>query len=238
MMFMLKCIFSLSLSFCFVAMYAQNEKADSLPTKTERYGLRVGLDIYRIGLSTINDNYKGLELAGDFRISKKYYLAAEIGNENKTTNEDRMNFTTKGSYIKAGLDYNLYENWLDMENLIYIGGRIATSTFSQELNNYRVYNINPYFGEAQAVISEKKYTNLNAVWAEFLIGVKVELFQNFYTGFSLRMNYMISNKEPNDFENLYIPGFNKTYSGKFGVGMNYTITYFIPIYKKKLQTKK
>jgi hypothetical protein len=31
------------------------------------------------------------------------------------------NFTTKGSYLKVGFDYNAYENWLDMENIISIG---------------------------------------------------------------------------------------------------------------------
>jgi flagellar biosynthesis regulator FlaF len=45
-------------------------------------------------------------------------LAAEQ-NENKTT-DDELNFTTK-SYLKVGFDYNAYENWLDMENIISIG---------------------------------------------------------------------------------------------------------------------
>jgi hypothetical protein len=33
---------------------------------------------------------------------------------------------------------------------------------------------------------------------------------------------------------LYIPGFNRTYDGDFGVGFNYTVSYFIPLYKKKV----
>ena len=45
---------------------------------------------------------------------------------------------------------------------------------------------------------------------------------------------LISNKQPNNFENLYIPGFNRTYNGDFGVGFNYTVSYFIPLYKKQL----
>ena len=50
-------------------------------------------------------------------------------------------------------------------------------------------------------------------------------------GFSARLNYLVSNKKPDNFDNLYIPGFNRTYAGKFGVGFNYTISYFIPFYK-------
>jgi hypothetical protein len=55
-------------------------------------------------------------------------------------------------------------------------------------------------------------------------------------GFSLRLNQLVTNKKPNNFDNLYIPGFNKTYDGTFGVGFNYTVSYFIPIYKKKIPT--
>ncbi|MFT7252531.1 MAG: hypothetical protein ACI9FW_002293, partial [Flavobacterium sp.] len=39
-------------------------------------------------------------------------------------------------------------------------------------------------------------------------------------------------KKPNNFDNLFIPGFNRTYDGKFGTGFNYTVSYMIPIYKK------
>jgi hypothetical protein len=72
-------------------------------------------------------SYKGLELVGDYRLTKKYFLAAELGNENKTTDDVRLNFTTKGSYLKVGFDYNAYENWLDMENVISIGMRYGFS---------------------------------------------------------------------------------------------------------------
>ena len=69
-------------------------------------------------------------------------------------------------------------------------------------------------------------------------GVKAKMFNNVYLGFSLRLNYLVSNKRPENFDNLYIPGFNRTYGGKFGAGFNYTLSYFIPIYKKNKTTIK
>jgi hypothetical protein len=51
------------------------------------------------------------------------------------------------------------------------------------------------------------------------------------------LNYLVSNKKPADFDNLFIPGYNRTYDGKFGAGFNYTLSYFIPIYKKKKETE-
>ena len=39
--------------------------------------------------------------------------------------------------------------------------------------------------------------------------------------------------EPTNFSNLYIPGFNKVLEeNNFGVGVSYSILYQIPIFKK------
>ena len=208
---------------------------DPIPVKTDRYGVRVGIDLYKLTRALYDKDYKGIELVGDYRLTKKYFLAAELGNENKTTDDDRVNFTTKGSYIKAGFDYNAYENWLDMENIISIGMRYGFSTFNQQLNSYKIYNANPYFGEAPVIPSGKKFDGLSASWIEVVAGVKAKVFDNVFVGFSLRLNRLITNKEPENFSNLYIPGFNRTYDGSFGVGLNYTVTYFVPIYKKKIK---
>ncbi|MGO4816845.1 DUF6048 family protein [Flavobacterium sp. W22_SRS_FP1] len=202
--------------------------------KTNRYGLRVGVDLYKLTRALYDKDYKGIEFIGDYRLTKKYFLAAELGNESKTTDDSRLNFTTKGSYLKAGFDYNAYENWLDMENIISIGLRYGFSSFNQELNSYKIYNANPYFGEVPAIASGEKFNGLTASWIEVVAGIKAKVFNNVFVGFSLRLNRLISNKKPGNFDNLYIPGFNRTYDGDFGVGFNYTISYFIPLYKKKV----
>ena len=208
---------------------------DSIPIKTDRYGVRVGVDLYKLTRALYDKDYKGIEFVGDYRLTKKYFLAAELGNENKTTDDDRLNFTTKGSYLKAGFDYNAYENWLDMENIISIGMRYGFSTFNQQLNSYRIYNANPYFGEVPVIPSGKKFDGLSASWIEVVAAVKAKVFNNVFVGFSLRLNRLVTNKEPEDFSNLYISGFNRTYDGSFGAGFNYTVTYFVPIYKKKIK---
>ena len=205
---------------------------DSIRSKTERYGLRFGVDLYKLSKSFYEKNYRGLELVGDYRVAKSYYLAAEIGNENKTTDDTRLNFTTKGSYIKVGFDYNCYENWLDMENMVYIGLRYGASTFSQDLNSYKIYNRNSYFGEAPTQISGANFTGLSAQWLEFVAGIKAKVINNVFVGFSIRINKLLSNRKPDTFDNLYIPGFNRTYEGDFGAGINYTVSYLLPIYKK------
>jgi hypothetical protein len=218
---------------------ATTTKIDTIvPVKKDRYGVRVGVDLYKLSRGFYDSNYKGIELVGDYRLTKKYYAAAEIGSENKTTEDDRLNTTTKGTYLKVGFDYNFYENWLDMENIISIGLRGGFSTFNQELNSYKIYNPNPYWGELPWQTSGKSYSGLTAGWIEVVTGVKVKVYNNIFVGFSLRMNTLLFDKKPGDnFENLYIPGFNRTYAGKFGAGFNYTVTYFVPLYKKVVKPK-
>ncbi|SEF87808.1 DUF6048 family protein [Flavobacterium urumqiense] len=206
-----------------------------VPVKTDRYGVRVGVDLYKLTRALYDKDYKGIEFVGDYRLTKKYFLAAELGNENKTTDDTRLNSTTKGSYLKAGFDYNAYQNWLNMENIISVGMRYGFSTFSQQLNSYKIYNANPYFGEVPPIPSGQKFNGLTASWIEVVAGVKAKVFDNVFVGFSLQLKRLVSNKQPNNFENLYIPGFNRTYNGDFGVGFNYTVTYFVPIYKKKVK---
>jgi len=210
---------------------------DTVPVKKERYGLRVGVDLFKLTRSFYEKDYRGLELVGDYRVTRRHYLAAEIGNEDKTVDDDQLNFTTKGTYLKVGFDYNSYQNWLDMENIISVGLRYGVSSFSQTLNSYQIYNPNPYFGEEPTIISGEEFKGLSAQWVEVVAGMKAEVFNNIFVGFSVRLNRLISQKQPNNFENLYIPGFNRTYNGDFGIGFNYTVSYFIPLYKATVKAK-
>ena len=214
-------------------MKSKEKKTDSIPIKTNRYGLRLGVDLFKLSRSFYEKDYKGLELVGDYRLSKKYYLAGELGNENKTVDDTQLNFTTKGTYFKVGFNYNLYENWLDMENIVYIGMRYGVSSFSQTLNSYQIYNRDHFFGDSPLVYPNEKFNGLTAQWFEVALGVNAKVINNVYVGFSFRFNKLVTNKKPDNFDNLYIPGFNRTYDGSFGVGFNYTISYFIPFYKTK-----
>ena len=238
----MKHILKYTFSFLFVLISVLGQaqvttKKDSIPVKKERYGVRFGVDLFKLSRSFYEKEYRGLEVVGDYRLTRKHYIAAEIGNENKTVDDDRLNFTTKGTYVKVGFDYNTYQNWLDMENMIYVGLRYGVSSFSQTRNSYKIYNPYPYFGEEVTIVSEKKFNGLNAQWLEVVVGVKAKLFNNVFAGFSLSLNRLVSQKKPENFDNLYIPGFNRTYNGDFGVGFNYTISYFLPLYKSTVKAK-
>jgi hypothetical protein len=244
-MYILKYTFSLLALASFSAFAQQQQDTDTLTVPPqERYGLRIGADVHRISRSLYDDDFRGIELVADYRLNKKVYAAAEVGTTKATIDEAQLNFTANGSYLKIGFDYNAYQNWLDMENMIYVGVRYGFSTFKQTLNSYKVYQntdiltgddaqgVYNYFNEV-TVYPNREYSSLTAHWAEIIGGIKVEMLNNLYMGFSLRLNIKLAETEPSGFANLYIPGFNRTYDGSFGVGFNYTLSYFIPLYKKQ-----
>lgn len=228
---MLRSIINIGLMMLCLASTAQGigKKVDTVAYK-DRYGLRVGLDVVRPIYSLFDENNQGFEIVGDYRLTKRLYLAAELGYRDTTTEEDFFDFTTQGQYIKAGVDYNAYNNWKGMENMIVVGLRYGFSTFNTRLNEYTV-NSDPFLPER--IESEPvDYDGLNASWAELVLGLKVEVLHNVFLGFSFRGNVKITSSEPDNFKNLYIPGFERVYVNDYGFSFNYTVSYLIPFYRK------
>jgi hypothetical protein len=122
-----------------------------------------------------------------------------------------------------------------MDNSIYLGLRYATSNFSNKIIDYSVRNQDSYFSNlVDSEYQTIEYSDLSGNWIEIVAGLKVETFNNVYLGFSLRLNKLLSNSKPDNFDTLFIPGFNKvTDNNTFGGGFNYTLTYSIPLRKKK-----
>ena len=220
-----------------VSLHAQNDSIistvnDSLKIKL-KYGLRIGGDVGKLIRSFTDDNYTGFEVNADYRIKKSLYIAGELGIEEKTTINDYLDVTTSGTYLKAGVDYNMYKNWLDMDNMIYSGFRVGAAAFSQNLNSLTVYNTDQYWAPQYSSAESQKFNDLTAVWVELIIGIKVEIFNNLYLGLNAQLKGLVAETIPTNFANIYIPGFNKTYdSSKIGAGYGYSISYLIPLYKK------
>ena len=197
--------------------------------------IRLGFDLLKPVLSSSEGDNLNYEIVGDLQLTENIYLAGEYGLVDKVIEDENINFNSTGSFLRIGFDYNMFENWIGMDNSIYIGLRYGTSNFSSKILDYNVRNKDSYFSnlvtnEFQTI----EYSNLSGNWIELLLGMKVETFKNVYLGLSLRLNKLLSDKKPDNFGNLFIPGFNKvTDENTFGSGFNYTLTYSIPLKKRK-----
>ena len=229
---MLRYIIKFFIVIIFSVGYSQENpsQTDSLKIK-EKYGIRFGIDLSK-QVRMITEDYNGISLYGDLRIKERLFIVAEIGNDDKKIFNENINANFKGSYLKAGFNYNFYNNPPGLENEIYFGFRFATSSFKSEVFNYLVYDFDKYW-ENGRIEDYSEYTDLSANWIELILGFNAKISKNIFMGASLRLNRMINQKSPENFGNLYIPGFNiVTEDNNFGTGITYTLTYRIPLVKK------
>ena len=212
-----------------VKNFSQTEN-DSVVVKN-KYGIRIGLDFSK-QIRMLTENYKGLSLYGDVKIKERLFIVSELGSDEKELRTDNLRSKFSGNYIKAGLNYNLYNNLPGLNNEIYVGFRFATSKFKSEISEYIIYNKDRFWSQ-DPIFDNIINKGLNANWVELIIGINAELLNNLFMGLSLRLNRMLNQKKPENFTNLYIPGFNKvTENNNFGTGLTYSIIYQIPIIKK------
>ena len=197
--------------------------------------LNLGLDLFKPIKSSSDGDNLNYEIVGDLQLTENLYLAGEYGIVDRIIEDENINFNSSGSFLRIGFNYNMFENWVGMDNSIYLGLRYATSNFSNKIINYTVRNQDSYFSNlVDSEYQTIEYSDLSGNWIEIVAGLKVETFNNVYLGFSLRLNKLLSDSEPDNFDTLFIPGFNKvTDDNTFGSGFNYTLTYSIPLRKKK-----
>ena len=217
---------------------AESELNDSLTIKDKILNInkiRLGIDIFKPIKSSSDGDNLNYEIVGDLQITENLYLAAEYGLTDRLIEDENINFNSNGSFLRFGFDYNMFKNWVGMDNSIFLGLRYGSSNFSNKIESYNVRNSDAYFSNfVDNNYQTIDHSNLTGNWLEIVAGVKVETFNNVYLGFSLRLNKLLSTQKPENFDNLYIPGFNKvTDDNTFGSGFNYTLTYSIPLRKKK-----
>ena len=233
------CLFTISFLWALFA-FSQEEEKEEIEGKAPRtFALRAGLDMIKLGRTQFEEGYQGVEIVGDLRLNKRLAVAAEVGSEQRTQQTEQINFTTNGSYIKLGVDYNFFKNWKGMDNALFVGFRLARSLHTHTVNNYTLYALNQYLAvDTRDGFLTGEREQLSTGWFEFLFGTKVQLLPNFYAGISLRMHGLLSNKQPQNFGNLYAPGFNRiTDDNKFGGSINYTLTYSFPFRFKRKDPK-
>ena len=207
-------------------MSSQSEN-DTIYVKN-KYGIRAGIDLSK-QIRMLTEEYSGLSLYGDIKIKERLFIVAELGNDQKIIETENINSKLSGSYIKTGFNYNLYNNLPGLNNEIYVGLRYSQSLFKNELIDYSIYNKDRFWND-QRILEYKEFDNLKSSWIEFVVGFNSEIKNNLFMGLSLRLNRMLKQYTPENFTNLFIPGFNKvTENNNFGTGITYSIIYQIPI---------
>jgi len=111
---------------------------------------------------------------------------------------------------------------------MFVGLRYGFTTFYHKADNIQISD--DLWGNFTGGKIEPSW--LAANWAELAAGMQSRLFNNFYLGWSVKMRIKLGGGN-DPFMNPYtIPGYGKPWNNTW-LGINYSLYYKIPIYKKK-----
>ena len=227
-------IFSFTLVLCLLTLISQAQERNlkKKPKRTDNYihmyGLRVGMDVSRSFQHLWNKgNRYGTEFSFDMELFPNFYPVVETGWEKLKIRQDYLDYSSAGSYTRIGFDYNMLvaENKKDRD-IIFIGLRYGFNLANQNINSFHIPN---YWGDFNSSFPRQNYS---AQWVEAVLGIKGEIFKNFFLGWSVRGRQKVGQKNF-DLPHVYFdPGYGRA-EKNFVFDFSYSIYYNFAIRFRK-----
>jgi len=214
------------------------QKKKVKPKREDNYihmkGLRFGADVTRpFQYLWTKGNRYGTEFSVDMELLPNLFPTFETGIEAMKIKTDYIDYVSNGSYSRIGFDYNfLQAEKVSDKDIMYIGLRYGFTFARQEVNQYM---IDSYWGQQNGSFGNQPFS---AQWTEVLLGIKGEILQNLYMGWTIRGKIKINSKDVGMPPLYFIPGYGKAENG-FNFDFTYSVYYNIPWdFRKNIGVKK
>ncbi|TAH21436.1 MAG: hypothetical protein EAZ08_03715 [Cytophagales bacterium] len=188
----------------------------------------------------------------------RFFAVFDYGYSRVERSRTGLNYTgfsydSQGSYFRLGADYNFMHRTFKDE-VMFVGFRYAAASFK---HNFTYYGASEAWGyrvprliESTATIVDDRFvgtiteSGLSANWLEIVLGLKVNVWKQFFMGYTARFMLLSKVKGENQLIANDLPGFGST--NKQGrVVLNYYISYRIafktkakiPLLKKSVEGK-
>ncbi|MFI3239724.1 MAG: DUF6048 family protein [Bacteroidales bacterium] len=194
-------------------------------------GITVGVNIWDPVMRALGQEYGLIDFSGEVNLYNRFFPSVEVGLGAANSTPETGNFTYNAPmslYAKIGGGYNfLYSKNSDYK--LIAGFRLGFSSFNYEIVDAVVSD--GYWGDSSgfSILDQ----SASAVWGEFNLGVRVNIYNNWSMGWMVRMLYMFSCTENEYSSPGYIPGYGKSSSSINGA---FSLFYTIPL-KSKVKPK-
>jgi hypothetical protein len=216
----MKRIYVLFSSLLLTAAAISAQEADSLPN---RKALIFGVELTGPVIYAIDNNWLNYEAYVALRLNHKFYIVGEGGYSNYKYDQYNYSCENRGAFMRIGTDINLLKTEKETgNNFVGIGFRYGLAIFKQETPWFKYEN---YWGEIESEIPEK------IVHGHFLSlsgGIKAELFDNIFIGWTIRVNMMLYNSSGKENRPVSIPGMGGT-DGTIEPGISFHLAWQIPL---------
>jgi hypothetical protein len=193
-------------------------------------GPRIGYDLAGLGLLYFEPERMIHTISVDYEAWQDIYPVVEFGFQNVLIEYDNYSYSSSdGIFGRVGVDVNIlkYEK-TNVYEMMYAGFRYGVSYMTHKADNISIPD--DYFtGLSGGSIPDKQ---VNAHWISFVGGLKVEVFRNFFMGWSAMANFKLIQINEEIMYPYNIPGFGKG-DKKSNMVLSYTLSYRIPVQEYK-----
>ncbi len=207
---------------------AQDEPPDSLDIPLK---LKAGIEVAGPVIYFIDENILSIEgyLSADLNEKMALYLCA--GYSDYKYSQYNYDYLNKGSFFKAGVDFNILKPQTAMGKYwAGIGLHYGLSSFISETPFLKYEN---YWGTTTSSIAPETH------WGHYLEaspGFRAQIFRNFSIRWSLNLRKLLYVGTSKDLKPIYIPGYG-TADKSFSTGISYYLMWNITYKRIRVSVK-
>ncbi len=193
--------------------------------------IRFGIEVTGPVIYFTNKDILNTEGFFSYDLNEKMAVYAGGGYSDYKYSQYNYDFRNKGTYFKAGVDFNILKP--EISNGRYwagVGLRYGISRFKYEIPSFTVKN---YWGDVTSSILP------GTEWGHYLElspGFRAEIMKNISIGWSVSIRKLLFTSTGKDLKPLYFPGYGLA-GESFSTGITYFITWNFSYRKIKVPVK-
>ena len=188
-------------------------------------GIMVGVDVYGFLNQALGSDARTTEVSVEANLQNRFLPIVEIGygSMDMTADETEIHYKTSAPFFRVGMNYNVFYQKPDLPGGLTVGLRYGFSSFEYNVQSPDL--IDPNWGNTHVPVD---YTGVKSKvgWLEAVVGMRANVFKNFYLGLNVRYRSRLSMTKNENSEPYYIPGYGRGKSSNFGI--TYSIIYKLP----------
>lgn len=219
----MKRIFIFIISLYSLCLWSQTDSLQENKTKksNKQFSASVGVDLFQptVGLFTDKKGYSALV---SLQFYKNWFMHFQLGTEKNYYNDLGWKINVSGTYFKLGGNYIITRDRTLLNNKFYIGGRIAYSSFNQEMKQAPIRSDN-----VTIVYTSLPKDKANALWFELPIGATINIIKNkLFIETIVQPKILLHTKSNNGAGPIVIPEFGVN-QNNLNINLFWGISYLI-----------
>lgn len=209
-------------------VHAQEIKFTQKEEKTDSaffQGIYVGVDVFGFLNQVLGSDATTTEVSVEANLKNKFFPVLEFGygGMDTTSDETDIHFKTSAPFFRVGMNFNVFYKKPHLPGYLTLGLRYGYSSFKYDVQSPDL--VDPNWGHT-SVPFDYQGVKTSVGWLEAVLGLRANVYRNFYMGFTARYRSRLSMTKNEYTEPYYIPGYGR---GKpNNIGLTYNLVYKLP----------